>query len=78
MQGVGFRITAQRLARQQGLSGTVKNVPGGSVALVVEGEREDIESFLNTLKQRFDIRDIHKEYKEIDAPSCDDFIILHQ
>ena len=38
VQGVGFRMYAQREARQLGLAGFVRNLPGGEVEIVAEGE----------------------------------------
>ncbi|MBW1904459.1 MAG: acylphosphatase [Deltaproteobacteria bacterium] len=46
VQGVYFRATAQREARQHGLSGWVKNRPDGSVEIVAEGEEDDVKDFL--------------------------------
>ena len=46
VQGVYFRATAQREARQHGLSGWVKNRPDGSVEVVAEGEEDDVKDFL--------------------------------
>ena len=47
VQGVYFRATAQREARQHGLSGWVKNRGDGSVEIVAEGEEDDVKDFLN-------------------------------
>jgi acylphosphatase len=38
VQGVGFRMYAQREARHLGLGGFVRNLPGGEVEIVAEGE----------------------------------------
>ncbi len=46
VQGVFFRATAQREARQNGLTGWVKNRRDGSVELVVEGEEDAVKDFL--------------------------------
>ncbi|MDH3624288.1 MAG: acylphosphatase [Myxococcales bacterium] len=46
VQGVYFRATAQREARQHGLSGWVKNRSDGSVEIVAEGEEDDVKDFL--------------------------------
>ena len=46
VQGVYFRATAQREARQLGLSGWVKYRPDGSVEIVAEGEEDDVKDFL--------------------------------
>ena len=47
VQGVYFRATAQREARQHGLSGWVKNRQDGSVEIVAEGEEDDVKDFLS-------------------------------
>jgi acylphosphatase len=47
VQGVYYRATAQREAREHGLTGWVKNRPDGSVEMVVEGEEDDVKDFLN-------------------------------
>ncbi len=44
--GVYFRASAQREARQLGLTGWVKNRPDGSVELVAEGEEDQVKDFL--------------------------------
>lgn len=46
VQGVYFRASAQREARQLGLTGWVKNRPDGSVEMVVEGEEDQVKDFL--------------------------------
>ena len=46
VQGVFFRATAQREARQNGLTGWVKNRRDGAVEMVVEGEEDAVKDFL--------------------------------
>ena len=49
VQGVGFRYTARRLARQLGLTGFAENVADGSVRVEAEGPSErldELEAFL--------------------------------
>lgn len=46
VQGVGFRYMAQRQARQQRLTGYVQNLDDGSLAVVVEGEEQDLKDFI--------------------------------
>ncbi|MGB0678534.1 MAG: acylphosphatase [Polyangiales bacterium] len=46
VQGVYFRATAQREARQLGLVGWVKNRGDGSVEIVAEGEEDQVKDFL--------------------------------
>jgi acylphosphatase len=38
VQGVGFRMYAQRQARSLGLHGYVRNLPSGQVEIVAEGD----------------------------------------
>lgn len=42
VQGVGFRWSTSRVARELGLSGTVRNRPDGSVEVHVEGREGDV------------------------------------
>jgi len=46
VQGVFFRAGTQSEARKLGLVGWVRNVPGGAVEVVAEGERPALEKFL--------------------------------
>ncbi len=46
VQGVYYRATAQREARQQGLCGWVKNRQDGAVEMIVEGEEDRVKDFL--------------------------------
>jgi len=47
VQGVFFRASAQREARQLGLTGYVKNRNDGAVELVAEGEEDQVKDFLS-------------------------------
>jgi acylphosphatase len=49
VQGVGFRYTARSAATRLKVTGFVRNMPDGRVHLVVEGEIEEIERFINSL-----------------------------
>lgn len=50
VQGVGYRFFAMRHARACRLKGWVRNQPNGDVELAVEGEQEQIQSFVEELK----------------------------
>ena len=50
VQGVGFRFTAQRYANETGVTGYVKNLWGGQVEIVAEGEKKKVETFLERIK----------------------------
>ncbi len=43
VQGVFFRAFTRDVANRLGLKGWVKNLPGGSVETVFEGDKEEIE-----------------------------------
>lgn len=47
VQGVAFRHSASRTARDLNVSGWIKNVEDGSVEGVVEGDKRAVESFVN-------------------------------
>jgi len=47
VQGVLFRDGLYREARVRGLNGFARNLPTGEVEAVVEGEKEQINSFLD-------------------------------
>jgi acylphosphatase len=46
VQGVFFRVEARDRARSLGVSGWVRNVPGGDVEAVFEGEPPQVESMV--------------------------------
>lgn len=46
VQGVGFRFTAQQVARRFDVAGHVRNLHDGRVELVAEGDPAEIDSFL--------------------------------
>ncbi len=50
VQGVGFRYTVRRLACGYDVAGTVRNMPDGEVRLEAEGERGELESFLQSVR----------------------------
>jgi len=49
VQGVGFRYTTKDLARGYDVLGTVKNLPDGTVELIVMGEGDEVSEFLRDL-----------------------------
>jgi len=50
VQGVGFRFTAERLAHRAGVTGWVRNLPGGDVDLVAEGSAQCVSDFLDSVR----------------------------
>ncbi|MBI1869673.1 MAG: acylphosphatase [Chlamydiae bacterium] len=53
VQGVGFRATADHIARELPVTGFVRNLRGGKVELVIEGDEEILENFLQRLRRSF-------------------------
>ena len=50
VQGVGFRATAQSIAKHMGLSGSVANLSSGDVAIELQGNRQERDDFFKNLK----------------------------
>lgn len=46
VQGVNFRYYTQREAKKYNLTGWVRNLPDGSVAVLCEGEEENVEAMI--------------------------------
>jgi acylphosphatase len=51
VQGVFFRETTRRAAGQRGVAGWVRNVPGGTVEAVFEGEAEAVERLVELCRE---------------------------
>jgi len=50
VQGVGFRYFAIRAARQAGVTGTVRNLPDGTVEAIAEGSTTAVGEFREALE----------------------------
>jgi acylphosphatase len=50
VQGVGFRWNAANEARNRGITGYVKNLPDGRVYMEAEGQREQLDDFVEWCK----------------------------
>jgi acylphosphatase len=62
VQGVGFRAMAKRLADEFQLTGYVKNLSNGTVELVAQGTKENLEHFLSALKEKFNVHEVTEKY----------------
>lgn len=51
VQGVFYRATANKVAKQWGVSGWVRNTKEGNVEIVASGNDEQLNSFVNWCKQ---------------------------
>jgi acylphosphatase len=50
VQGVGFRYTTTKIARNYDITGYVKNLPDGQVRLVAEGTADQVDRFLEEVR----------------------------
>lgn len=71
VQGVGFRFTAVDVARPYKIRGFVRNIAGGRVELVAEGEEGEVRLYLAELSRTMGkyVRDENVTWRE----SSDDF-----
>ncbi|MCK9604008.1 MAG: acylphosphatase [Candidatus Omnitrophica bacterium] len=53
VQGIGFRFTAEDIAKNLGVSGWVKNLSDGRVEIVAEAEEGILKSFLEQVSSHF-------------------------
>ncbi len=51
VQGVGFRFTAESIARQNGVVGYVKNLRDGRVEIAAEANKVILDEFLKKIKE---------------------------
>jgi acylphosphatase len=51
VQGVGYRYFTQMKASQFGITGWVKNHSDGAVEIVAVGEKDNLDQFIDSLRQ---------------------------
>lgn len=71
VQGVGFRWQVLDHAERLGLAGTVKNLPGGTVEVVAQGDEATLSQFLQAVKEDSGAARIEKvatTYRAITTP----------
>ena len=71
VQGVGFRYTAQAIARDFPVTGYVRNLDNGNVELVAEGDKDQISGLLETIGQK--MTDYIKRRQDVDSPATGEF-----
>ena len=64
VQGIGFRYTAEDVARDLGVCGWVKNLPDGRVEVLAEQEEDNLKEFLEKINNFFSryIQDVDIEW----------------
>lgn len=50
VQGVGFRYSVKTVVTGFEATGTVRNLPDGRVELIAEGEKAELEAFLQAIR----------------------------
>ena len=67
VQGVGFRASVVNLASRRPVAGWVRNEPGGTVLMLLEGVRSDLDAFVEviSLERAADISSIDR--REVEA-----------
>ena len=71
VQGVGFRYRTTEIARSFVVSGTVENLDDGRVKIVVEGERDEIQRFVDEIQTSVSGR--IKSIDRVDSEPSGDF-----
>jgi len=71
VQGVGFRATTVHTARGYDVTGYVRNLSDGRVELVAEGEREEVNKFLDAVADR--MRDYIRSVQVDDSAASGQF-----
>ncbi len=63
VQGVGFRYTAHHIAGRYNVTGYVRNLPDGTVEMLIQGPAQDVENCLREVQDEFSgyIRDTRDE-----------------
>jgi len=67
VQGVGFRYLVKEEANRRNLVGCVENLDDGTVRIECEGERDDIEGLVGSIRDSVEpmrVRDVDVQYSE--------------
>lgn len=79
VQGVGFRAMTRYYAMSLGLTGSVRNLPDGTVEIYAHGSKKRLEEFMQKLKEETSpgqIEEASIDYFPIENPH-EDFRIIH-
>jgi acylphosphatase len=68
VQGVGFRYTTKDLARGFDVCGSVRNLPEGTVEILVMGEDEEVGEFLRELAENSHVSHFIREMHSTPVP----------
>jgi acylphosphatase len=74
VQGVFFRDTCRRVAREHKVAGSAANLPDGSVEVILEGEPSDVEEVLEWCRSGSSYADVESvEVTEEEPEGLEDF-----
>lgn len=59
VQGVFFRSQTRNKAEELGLKGWVRNEPDGTVTVLIQGEKDQVEKLINWCRQGPDSADVN-------------------
>lgn len=71
VQGVGFRAAVRTFAKELALAGSARNLPDGTVKVIVQGSKARCETLVKKLKDRFDVTDIMISFSSAEESSTD-------
>jgi acylphosphatase len=69
VQGVGFRFTAFNMANRHQLTGFVRNLPDGTVEMLIQGTSGAIDDYIRDIKEYFSGYIRETKIKEIPSNS---------
>ena len=77
VQRVGFRWTVNHLARNYGVSGFVENRSDGTVYMVVEGSKTEVDEFMNSISARMTTNIVDTVVKDAVATGANTTFSVH-
>lgn len=78
VQGVGFRYTSRRIADRFDVTGFVRNLPDGTVEMLVQGPPQQVDACIQEVRESFDDNIRDSKIEQIPwQPTHTDFRIAH-
>lgn len=71
VQGVGFRFTSQRIASRYQVTGMVRNLPDGTVELIIQGRPTEINNCIKDIQNT--LKDYIQSKREEDIEPSDEY-----
>lgn len=74
VQGVGFRQFVKHSAKQNGITGWVRNVPDGRVEALFQGQKKKIKEIILICKKGPMLSEVEDVVVEWDAKASEEFV----